>query len=150
MHTIPQFGVWLGPLLWAINLWAQPAVTVEVSSDTVRLGEVVEVTYRIENGQGRLNMPDMAGLPVASGPNSSSSFIYQDGQMRSTQAYSFQLLPTEEGEIVIPATSYADKAVMLDIQAVKIVVTKNHRSAAPSGAQATPAAPATRREKRKF
>ncbi len=37
---------------------AQPSVKVEVSADTVDAGEVVEVTYTIENGEGHFEAPD--------------------------------------------------------------------------------------------
>lgn len=127
---------------------AQPSVTVNVSADTVRPGEIIEVTYTVENGQGRLALPDMSGLPVVSGPNSSSSFIYQGGVTRSTQSYSFQLLAGEEGTIEIPATKYTDKDQVLDIRGVTITVSSvGDKSKSP----AKPAAPPpVQREKRKF
>ena len=127
---------------------AQPSVTVNVSADTVRPGEIIEVTYTVENGQGRLALPDMNGLPVVSGPNSSSSFIYQGGVTRSTQSYSFQLLAREEGTIEIPATTYTDKDQVLDIKGLTIMVTASGGKAKTPSKSTTP--PPVQREKRKF
>jgi hypothetical protein len=68
-----------------VCLQAQPSIKVEVSADTIPVGEIVEVTYTIENGDGEFEAPDFNGLPVISGPNTSSSFVYQNGKMSSSQ-----------------------------------------------------------------
>ncbi len=137
-----------GLVMIGLAAYAQPSVTVNVSADTVRPGEIIEVTYTVENGQGRLALPDMSGLPVVSGPNSSSSFIYQGGVTRSTQSYSFQLLAREEGTIEIPATKYTDKDQVLDIKGVTITVSAGGGKSKPSSKSAAP--PPVQREKRKF
>jgi hypothetical protein len=73
----------------AIAMKAQPSIKVEVSADTILVGETVDITYTIENGEGSFSMPDMTGLPVISGPNSSSSFMYANGKMSSSQSPSW-------------------------------------------------------------
>jgi hypothetical protein len=75
-------------------LRAQPSIKVEVSADTIPVGEIVEVTYTIENGDGEFEAPDFNGLPVISGPNTSSSFVYQNGKMSSSQSYTYLFRPT--------------------------------------------------------
>ena len=142
--------VFLTTLFLAYDTTCQPLVKVEVSSDTIAPGEVVEVTYTIENGEGKFNMPDLTGLPVVSGPNSSSSFMYQNGKMSSFQSYSFSLLPREEGELQVPGTTYASKTENLTIQPVRIVVGAG--SSKPSTVKVVPETPSSKstREKRKF
>ena len=134
----------------AYDLFSQPLVKVEVSSDTIAPGEVVEVTYTIENGEGKFNMPDLSGLPVVSGPNSSSSFMYQNGKMSSYQSYSFSLLPREQGIVMVPGTTYVSKTEDLMIQPVTIVVGAG--SSKPSKVTVVPETPSSKstREKRKF
>lgn len=134
----------------ANDTYCQPLVKVEVSSDTIAQGEVVEVTYTIENGEGKFIMPDLTGLPVVSGPNSSSSFMYQNGKMSSFQSYSFSLLPREEGVLEIPGTTYASKTENLMIQPVRIVVGAG--SSRPSTVNVVPETSSSKstREKRKF
>jgi acetaldehyde dehydrogenase (acetylating) len=132
------------------DTYCQPLVKVEVSSDTIATGELVEVTYTIENGEGKFNMPDLTGLPVVSGPNSSSSFMYQNGMMSSFQSYSFSLLPREVGMLLIPATTYVSKTENLTIQPVTIIVGAG--SSKPSTVKVVPETSSSKstREKRKF
>ena len=136
--------------LFAFHAHSQPLVKVEVSSDTIAIGEVVEVTYTIENGEGKFNMPDLTGLPVVSGPNSSSSFTYQNGKMSSFQSYSFSLLPGEEGVLLVPKTTYVSKTESLTIEPVRIVVGQGlSKSPTVKNAPETSSIKSTR-EKRKF
>ena len=129
---------------------AQPVVKVEVSADTIKVGEMVEVTYTIENGEGKFNMPDMNDLPVISGPNSSSSFVYQNGKTSSNQSYSFTLLAVEEGNIVVPATTYQMGGENQIIEAVKIVVLASDSAATPSKNNAASSGSKATREKKKI
>ena len=125
-------------------------IKVEVSADTVVVGEELKITYTIENGEGQFKMPDLNGLPVISGPNSSSSFLYQDGKATSSQSYSFLLRPLEEGKLVIPKTTYEAKEAQQIIQPIEIiVVAAKDKPVAPKSITTSPNTKATR-EKRKF
>ncbi len=141
-------------MLLALMSWgaiqAQPSVKVEVSKDTIAINEIVEVTYTIENGDGQFEPPSLQGLPLISGPNTSSSFVYTNGKMSSSQSYAYLFRPTDEGVFRIPAASYKDKSKTLKIDPVEIMV---NRFAQPSATrkiipQTEPAKPA--REKKKF
>src|SRR5688500_19840364 len=79
---------------------AQVSIKVEVSADTIAAGETVEVIYSIDNGEGRFEPPDLTGLPLISGPNTSSSFMIQNGKKSSSQSYTYIFKPMEEGEII--------------------------------------------------
>jgi len=137
-------------VLSGMTMWAQPSVKVEVSADTVALGEVVEVTYTIENGDGKFVAPDFNQLPVISGPNTSSSFIYQNGKMSSSQSYAYLFRPEEEGTLKIPEASYKDKSQTLTIKSVDIVVNRygQQSTVKKSTPESEPAKPT--REKKKF
>ena len=137
-------------IISGLTAWAQPSVKVEVSADTIALGEVVEVTYTIENGDGQFEAPDFSKLPLITGPNTSSSFVYQNGKMSSSQSYAYLFRPIEEGKMKIPETSYVGKSQQLKIESVEVVVNKyGQKSTAKKPAtEAEPAKPA--REKKKF
>lgn len=129
---------------------AQPVVKVEVSSDTISMGQTVQVTYTIENGEGNFIMPDMNDLPVISGPNSSSSFMYKNGKMSSSQSYSFTLLGMEPGKLVLPEAAYKTGDELLAINPVEIIVIAGEgQPASPSKSKETTGSKSTR-EKRKF
>jgi hypothetical protein len=140
----------LSILMSAAIAWTQPVIKVEVSADTVGVGQFVEITYTIENGDGTFEPPDMSGLPVISGPNSSTSMMYQNGKMSSSQSYSYVLRPEEEGKILVPPARYADKTGTIEVMANDIVVNKY----GPRGAlkksvpESSPVKPV--REKKKF
>ena len=137
-------------LIFYITIHAQASVKVEVSADTIALGEVVEVTYTIENGDGQFEAPDFSKLPLISGPNTSSSFVYQNGKMSSSQSYAYLFRPTEEGKMKIPEAGYTGKSQKLKIESVEVVVNRyGQKSAGKKPApEAEPAKPA--REKKKF
>ncbi|MBK9984778.1 MAG: BatD family protein [Saprospiraceae bacterium] len=105
-----------------VILMAQPTVKVEVSADTINPGDLVEVTYTIENGEGRFEAPDLKNVPVVSGPNTSSSFMIANGKKSSSQSYSYILRPAEEGKILIPEAYFRDGENSLKIDPVEIVV----------------------------
>jgi oxygen tolerance protein BatD len=131
-------------------MMAQPVVKVNVSSDTIELGATVEVTYTIENGEGQFVMPVMDNLPVVSGPNSSSSFMYQDGKMRSSQSYSFTLLALEEGKIIVPEAAYKTGNEKMVINPVEIIVMREKQKSESSKKNQETTKPTVTREKKKI
>ena len=140
----------IAALFYLIPVDAQPTIKVDVSADTIRVGETVEVTYTIENGDGNFTMPDMDGLPVISGPNSSSSFMYANGKMTSSQSYAVTLMGLEEGKLLIPATAYKTGKDTLSIKAVEVIVLDSHAKAPAASGKTETQKPVTTREKRKF
>ncbi len=129
---------------------AQPVIKVEVSADTIFIGETVDVTYTIEGGEGNFLLPDLNDLPIISGPNSSSSFMYQNGKMSSSQSYSFTLLAVEAGKLTVPGTTYQTDKDKMAIEAVDIIVTSESKSPSPSKMKTDPPSLKSTREKRKF
>lgn len=115
------FFTFISVFITVIITQAQTQFTVEVSADTVGVGQLVEIKYIIENGEGRFEAPDLTNLPVVSGPNTSSSFIFQNGKSQSTITYSYILKPLEPGIIEIPKATYEDESIMT-IDPVIIVV----------------------------
>ena len=53
--------------------------TVNLSNDTVLLGNYIEVEYTISNGDGKFIPPLFAGLQLIAGPNKSSSYSVING-----------------------------------------------------------------------
>jgi hypothetical protein len=108
--------------LMTVVLSAQFAIKVEVSADTIQPGEYLEVTYTIENGEGKFEGPDMTGLPLISGPNTSSSFMIINGKKTSSQSYSYVFRPQKEEILVIPHGYYRENDDMQEIEEITIVV----------------------------
>ncbi len=137
-----------------INTWvnAQTTFTLEVTADTASVGDLIEVKYVLENGSDQLELPALENLPVISGPNTSSSFMMQNGKTSSSMAYSFILRPEEEGVIEIPGASYTEKGETLTVDPVRIVIMESGHSdkVKQSAKSLSPTSPLQNREKRKF
>ena len=128
--------------------FTQPTIKVEVSADTIATGEMVEVTYTIENGEGKFDAPDFSGLPLISGPNTSTSFMIINGEKSSSQSYSYILRPMEESILEIPPGSYVENEVKQLIDGVKIIVLDKGKTQSSSAGAKAPSK--VNREKRKF
>ena len=110
-------------LIWMTGMiYGQSSIKVEVSADTIAPGQLVEVTYTIENGEGKFMGPDLHDLPLISGPNVSSSFMIQNGSKSSSQSYTYIFKPVREGKIEIPQASYSESDTIETIEPVTIVV----------------------------
>ncbi len=128
-------------------LMAQPTVKVEVSADTINPGDLVEVTYTIENGEGSFEAPDLNNVPVVSGPNTSSSFMIANGKKSSSQSYSYILRAPDNGKIIIPEAYFREGENSLKIDSVQIVVNSD---AYPLGVEPPVQSTKPTREKKKF
>ena len=112
-------------MLIANVIIAQATIKVEVSSDTVRVGEMVELKYTFENGEGQFTTPNMFGLPLVSGPNDSSIFMIVNGKKSSSQSYTYIFRPDVEGEILVPESSYSENGKSEAIESILITVVSN-------------------------
>ena len=128
---------------------SQVTVKVEVSADTVMMGDLVELTYTIENGQGKLVPPDLSGMPIVSGPNSATSMVYANGKMSSSQSFSYILRPDKEGQLVIPETKYIEDGDTIRLEPITIVVHKYFPITPPGGVEKRSTTGEVR-EKKKF
>ena len=80
---------------------AQSVFKVELSRDSVLIGNTFTLTYVLENIKGEFEAPDLTELNVLSGPNMSSSFQMINGDTKQSVSYSYIIKPLEEGEILI-------------------------------------------------
>ena len=86
----------VGLALSCMTLSAQ-SFDIEVSSDSVLLGNYIEVSFKLKNIKGKFEAPSFDGFTVISGPNMSSSMQIINGDMSSTQSYSYYIRPNETG-----------------------------------------------------
>lgn len=103
-------------------MMAQPSIKVEVSADTVSPGEMVKISYTIEDGEGLFDGPDMYGLPLVSGPNTSSSVMIKNGKRKTSITYSYILMSSREALIEIPKAVYKTEDEELIFEPVRIAV----------------------------
>src|SRR5687768_6047360 len=131
-----KIAFFISCLLMTNLIYGQATIKVEVSSDTVRVGELVEVKYTFENGEGQFTSPDLTGLLLISGPNVSSSFMIANGKKSSSQTYTYIFRPVEEGQILLPQATYTENEKTEIIGSVLITVVTNTQSS-PSKSTST-------------
>jgi uncharacterized protein (DUF58 family) len=109
--------------------------TVEVSTDSILMGNHFEVKFILENANGRnFEAPDFSeNFSVISGPNFSSSFSMVNGNMTQSQTITYYLEPRDIGSFyILPASVKAGDEV-LETAPLEVLVVPN-----PDGIKQTP------------
>jgi hypothetical protein len=126
MKKVPCF------MLWAIILpfWAtaqqEPSFTIEVSTDSVLLGNMVKVTFRLANVPGaKFEAPEFTDFRLVAGPNMNSSFSMVNGVTTQAVTYTFYLEPKEVGVFYIPPAFVETQGKVLETAPVQIKVAPN-------------------------
>ncbi len=87
-------------LLFTIPILGQE-FNVDVSSDTILAGNILNVVFTADNIAGQFEGPDMKDLNIISGPNTSTSMSMINGDVTQTARYSYSILCDEVGEVTI-------------------------------------------------
>ncbi|MDB5121319.1 MAG: hypothetical protein JWN56_2537 [Sphingobacteriales bacterium] len=131
-------------LLCASGVYGQNATfSASVSSAQVATGEQFEVTFSLNgNGEG-FKPPSFRGFQVLSGPNVSSSMTVINGNMSSSNSYSYYLVAEKVGVLSIePATIFVN-GNRLKSNSLQIRVVKGNGASPNTPAQVAPVAPLT-------
>jgi len=99
-------------------------LTVEVSRDSILLGNYFEVKFKIENASvANFEAPSFEGFTIVSGPNQSSSMMISNGAVTQSIAYSYYIEPQDIGHYFIdPAMVDTDKGLLESIPVEVLVV----------------------------
>ena len=114
-------------LFYSTTLLGQsPSFTVEVSTDSLLMGNYMEVTFTLKEAAGKaFEAPTFEGFQVVGGPNHSSSFSVVNGDVSQELSYSYYLEPIDIGNYYIePATIEVEGKVM-ESSPVEIIVHPN-------------------------
>lgn len=104
---------------------AQGLIGVQVSNDSVLIGNRISVEFKIENAQGSFEAPEFEGMKILSGPNTMSSMQTINGETTSSTTYSFVVEPVEIGELIIDKAYLLSDQETLESDFVKINVYPN-------------------------
>lgn len=99
--------------------------TVELSYDTVYIGNPIKLQFNLINISGDFTPPNLQGLYLLSGPNMSSSYSLVNGQSTSEKAYSYLIMPQERGNYNIPPAKLQIKDGSIQTEIVSFVVVDN-------------------------
>jgi hypothetical protein len=100
--------------------------SVEVSTDSVLMGNYFEVRFIIENADGKnFEAPAFDNFRVVSGPNFSSSYSIMNGDINQSMTITYYLEPLETGQyFILPASVKAD-GKMLETAPMRVLVVPN-------------------------
>ena len=102
----------------------EPSFRIEVSSDSVLLGNYLEVKFILENEPGtQFEPPSFEGFSLIGGPNQSSSFSMANGKVSQSMAYSYYLEPQDIGNYYIEAAyvNIGDKTLETEPKMILVV-----------------------------
>ena len=100
--------------------------TVTVSTDSVLLGNYVEVTFTLENAaMEEFQAPVFEGFRIISGPNQSSSFSMMNGKVTQSASYSYYLEPKDIGSYYIAPAFVITEESTLETTPIEILVAPN-------------------------
>jgi hypothetical protein len=114
-------------LILGVNLLSAQSVkfSVEVSNDTVALGQTFSVTYKIENSTGVFQPPLYEDFYLAGGPNTQSSFQMINGEVEQSVSYNYIFIPKYEGKLKLGAAGLDVNGEMFNSPEVEILAIPN-------------------------
>ncbi len=118
-----------------VNAQESPRFYVELSTDSVLMGNYFQVEFILENGNGSdFNPPDLeTDFDVVSGPNQSTSMTIMNGQVNQQMRISYYLQPRREGLFYIGPASIVANDQILETEPVAVLVVPN-----PDGIKQSP------------
>ena len=113
----------------------EPSFRIEVSSDSVLLGNYLEVKFILENESGtQFEPPSFEGFSLIGGPNQSSSFSMVNGKVSQSMAYSYYLEPQDIGNYYIEAAyvNIGNKTLETEPKMILVVLNPDEVYQAPN------------------
>jgi hypothetical protein len=100
--------------------------SVEVSNDTLLVGNYFELKYTVENGSPNgFEPPNLNIADVVGGPNSSTSMSIINGEMSQSASYAYYIRPSDIGAYTIPPAYLKDGDRTLEAPPIEIIVLPN-------------------------
>lgn len=78
------------------SLFAQTTITAKLSDDKIGVGEIFTLSVTIDNGAGKITIPDIDGLMLR-GNSKSVNMMYSSGSLKTIQTYSYNYVAIKEG-----------------------------------------------------
>lgn len=110
-------------LLCFQGLWAQVQFETKVSKNTLGLNERLRVDFVMNIDGDNFNEPFFEGFRVIAGPSQQVSQSWINGRSSFEKIYSYYLMPTHKGAIVIKPATIEYNGQVYKTAAVKVTVT---------------------------
>ncbi len=101
------------------------SLQVNLSKDSILLGNSIKVEFIIENSEGKFEAPKFEEMDILSGPNYSSSMQIINGAKSSKRSISYILRPRDIGKYYIPPAYLIAQDIQLNTEALEFNVYPN-------------------------
>jgi len=114
-------------VLTALVVQAQEVkFSVEISSDTLLIGNYFELKYTIENtSANHFEPPKLNNHHIVGGPNTSTQMSFVNGEMSQSASYTYFIEPPNLGSYTIPPAYLTADDVNLEAPPIDIIVLPN-------------------------
>lgn len=122
---------WIITFLLSLAVFAAGAqenagFTLSVSTDSLLMGNRLQVVFTLENAQATdFRPPSFEGFYIVSGPNMSSSFSMINGEVTQRASYTYYLEPVDAGNFFIEPASVQVGDTFLETEPKEILVVPN-------------------------
>ncbi|HMP28557.1 MAG TPA: BatD family protein [Saprospiraceae bacterium] len=101
---------------------SQSSITVELSSDSVLTGEIIEVKYILENVETKFQIPDLSDFTVVSGPSVSQSMSIINGKKSQKASYTLYIIMRQEGTFYLPGFMLETVSKTIEVPSIPVKV----------------------------
>lgn len=109
-----------------IEAQEEAVFSVEVSTDSILLGNYIEVKFQLENANGaNFEAPEFEGFKIVSGPNMSSNYSIVNGEVSQSMAYTYYIEPVEVGNYFIAPASIKISDKIIETEPIEVLVVPN-------------------------
>ena len=117
--------LFLSVFLPAVAVAQGGSFVVEVTTDTIYLGNMVGVKYTVKNIQGDFEPPIFDGFVVVGGPNVSNQFSMINGDVTQSASYEYILQPSDPGILIVSPALLLTYEDTIRSEAVQLVIVEN-------------------------
>jgi len=108
------------------GLQAQTASSTLSGSDTVRQGEVLQLTFAFENVDANgFELPDLVGLTPVGGPSRQTSMSIMNGKRTSSSAFVYRVVAEQPGLAYVPEVTITHEEEEIKTEALTVFVTED-------------------------
>lgn len=112
-------------VLLSVSVWAQTAFYASLNTKSVPVNQNFQLSFTIENGSGKnLQLPTLNDFQVLSGPNTSQSMQFINGNVSQSVTYSYILRPKKEGTFKIGKAKINISGAEVESNELSITVTE--------------------------
>ena len=99
--------------------------SLSLSKDTILEGNTIKITFVANNIEGQFEAPDLSGLKVVSGPNTSVSMTSINGETNRNATYTYLVMCDQIGEYTVLSAYYDTENGALETEPTSFLVVPN-------------------------